>query len=280
LVIAMSSQSNIPAEDGIAHLRLARVFEAIDFWLQRQSPDFGEPVVASSLGDIDRRTAPYQVSHAVKALLASAVDHLHTLRNLTVEAEVLHRSAPTLIRPAIENASVAIWILSGEDRKERIIRRLRLQWANYNDAKTMQELLSGADASEWLDVRRDKLRAKAVDAGLDSDERNLVLNRIPGYSTIVRKAGNEVPQLSTDTALICWRACSGISHADTWATFSINQVDVISQGAGSLPEGVVGANISANEQPVESMTIIAARMIQHAWSLYDLRARPWLQPPA
>ncbi|GAB3228123.1 hypothetical protein GCM10027447_19910 [Glycomyces halotolerans] len=274
-----SADSGDNANDEIVNLRLGHVFAAIDVWLQRHTPEFGEPIPTSSLGEVDRRTDPYQLSHAVKSLLSSAVDHLHALRNLTVEAQVLHRCAPTLIRPALENASVAIWMLSGDTRNERVARRLRLQWANYKDSAEMRQLLSGNDSTDWLNERKSRLRSKAIDAGLSNDQQNSVLGGIPGYGNIVRKAAEEVEDLEADSAVISWKACSGVSHGDTWAMLSINQVNVVSQGVQPLPGTVVGAQISANEHLVESMTMIAARMIQHAWSLYDLRARPWLQPP-
>jgi len=260
-------------------LRLGNVFKAVDAWLARQETQTDEPPPRSSLGEIDRRTAPYQVSHKVKGLLSSAVDHLHALRHLTVEAHALHRCAPTLIRPALENACVAVWLLSPPRRNDRIVRRLRLQYADFQDGHKMHLLLAETQDPEWLTSRVEKLRSRASNAELSKAEQELVFSRIPGYGRIVRDAGATLGERDADAAEISWKACSGISHADTWATLSINQVRIVQTYAESIPGAgeVLEAHLSANEELVEFMTLVAARMILRAWELYDLRATPWLE---
>jgi hypothetical protein len=267
-----------PVEQETATLRLVNVFRAVDLWLERQATQTGEPPPRSSLGEIDRRTAPYQVSHKVRGLLSSAVDHLHALKHLTVEARALHRCAPTLIRPALENACVAVWLLSPSRRNDRIIRRLRLQCADFNDGHKMHVLLAETQDSEWLTSRVEKLRIRASSAELTVAEQELVFSRIPGYGRIVREAGATLGDQDADAVEFSWRACSGISHADTWATLSINQVRIVRTYAESIPGAgeVLEAHLTADEKLVEFMTLVAARMILHAWELYDLRATLWL----
>jgi hypothetical protein len=142
----------------------------------------------------------------------------------------------------------------------------------------MHLLLAEAQDPEWLTSRVEKLRIRASHAGLTEAEQNLVFSRIPGYGRIAREAGGSLGEQDADAVEICWRACSGISHADTWATLSINQVRIVQTYAESIPGAgeVLEANLTANEELVEFMTLVAARMIMHAWELYDRRATPWL----
>jgi hypothetical protein len=66
----------------------------------------------SSLSGDDKKSAPYCVSHAVRACLVSGVDHLHAAKSLVVDLEMLHASAVySLLRGSLENLSAAFWIL-------------------------------------------------------------------------------------------------------------------------------------------------------------------------
>jgi hypothetical protein len=65
----------------------------------------------------------YQLGHAA----LHAMDHLHCLRALIADGQLLNMYTPyPLVRAALENASTAVWLLAPASRTERIIRRLRL----------------------------------------------------------------------------------------------------------------------------------------------------------
>ena len=84
-------------------------------------------------------------SHAVGAALTSSIDHLNTLQALVMQARVLPARAPfTLLRAALENAAVAVWLLAPPNRNERVFRRLRLQWADAQDGQSAVELTGQA----------------------------------------------------------------------------------------------------------------------------------------
>ena len=84
----------------------------------------------------DAAAHPYEISHAVHSALASAVEHLDALRVLVADAHVVHARTPfTLMRAALENSSTAVWLLGPSSRDERIVRRLRLAWADSRDVE-------------------------------------------------------------------------------------------------------------------------------------------------
>jgi hypothetical protein len=73
-----------------------------------------------------RMGGPLHLSHAVSHLTSVAVDHLHALRALVVDAQALHNSAPyTLARSAIEAGATALWLLHPPQRDVRVVRRMR-----------------------------------------------------------------------------------------------------------------------------------------------------------
>lgn len=95
----------------------------IDGWFERTSKKPAAIKPGSDLDADDQATDYLHVSHMVTTSLLHAVDHLHCLKTLIVEAKMLHTSAPfTLIRSAVENASVAVWLLAPEDPQERRLR--------------------------------------------------------------------------------------------------------------------------------------------------------------
>jgi hypothetical protein len=136
-----------------ARRQLAKIFAMVDKWRERTHAVPTQPVPGSSLSADDAATAPYQLSHMVGGALLSAVDHFDAFRALVVDAQVVHARAPyTLLRAALENASVAVWLLAPSSRDERILRRLRLQWIDSRDGERAQVLfgvLPRLSKEEW-----------------------------------------------------------------------------------------------------------------------------------
>jgi hypothetical protein len=117
----------------------------------------------------------------VHGALVSAVDHLDALRALVADAHVVHaRAAFTLMRAAIENAATAVWLLGPSSRDERILRRLRLAWADSRDLDqpTFTSIVEAAGSDAWPEG------------------------------------------LSSDLSLVCWMVASGMAHARLWAALS------------------------------------------------------------
>jgi len=80
----------------------------------------------SSLAGDDRASDPYHVSHAVQMCIVAGVDHLHAMKSLLIDLNVLHSAAPfTLVRGALEILSSAFWILHPAKRDLRVERVLR-----------------------------------------------------------------------------------------------------------------------------------------------------------
>jgi hypothetical protein len=130
-----------------------------------------------------------------------------TLRMLVQTASSLHTFAPfTLNRAAIEGAAVAIWLLGPRSRDERIRRRLVLATQNARDFDPVMTTLGRPTSlSDRLDEIRDVARRRS---SLDPDG---IIGTPPGFGRIIREAGAETT-IGSDFAVICWKACSGITH--------------------------------------------------------------------
>ena len=121
--------------------RLLRVFDRVNSWRGRMQDRPAHVAAGSSLMADDEATHPYLISQSVHGALISAVDHLDALRTLVQDAHVVHgRATFTLLRAALENSATAVWLLAPGSRDERVLRRLRLQWADFLDRETAERL--------------------------------------------------------------------------------------------------------------------------------------------
>jgi hypothetical protein len=252
---------------------LVTVFSAVDMWRQRTQLASPAPEAGSSLRKDDEVTHPYQLSHAVGGALLSAVDHLDALRALVQNAHVVHARAPlTLLRAALENAAIAVWLLAPTQRDERVLRRLRLQWDDSRDGERADSLM-GAESRLSRDEWRDTLEGVARARGLAEVQISAVTRQKAMFSSIVRTAGDEARGLTGRDALFAWMAASGIAHARLWAVLSpvLSRVEV----PGAV-EGNVGLMLSASDRALVLISGITARMVGEGWRLFDERRKAYL----
>ena len=240
-------------------------------WRARaQSPDSG-PGPGSSLRGDDSAVHPYEISHAVHGALVSAVDHLDALRALIADAHVLHARTPfTLMRAALENSSTAVWLLGPSSRDERILRRLRLAWADSLDLENAAQQIGQQpplSRAGW----KTKLEAVGQARGMTGAQVAAITGRPPSYTSIVESAGNEARTdgLTGDTSLFCWRVASGIAHARLWASLSsvLDRTDL----PGASSPTATAMRLSASDRALAVIAGVTTSMIGAGWRLYDER---------
>jgi hypothetical protein len=211
------------------------------------------------------RTAPYQLGHAAWHAISHAVDHLHCLRALIADAQLLNMYAPyTLVRAALENASAAVWLLAPASRTDRITRRLRLATLDLRSADKVATVM-GTRMNPALADRLDELTAIARVAGVAEAD---ALRRL-GYEEIVRDAG-PVLDIGTVLPVVIWRACSGISHGDLWATLTMTTHTPLPRSDPDTPT----MSITVNVEGLQLAAFAAIGMTRRAWGLYDQRSTP------
>jgi hypothetical protein len=258
-----ATRTTATVEEQAALEQLGRLFGVIDHWQTADAEQGGLFVQPGSpLAADDRITNPLQVSHAAIHGIATAVDHLHSLRMLIQTAEALHTFAPfTLCRAAIEGAATAIWVLSPPSRDERIRRRLVLENMNVRDADGAITAMGGTSS---LEDRLDRIQEIARRRPpLDP---NGIVGSPPGLKRIVQEAGAAF-ELGSKAALICWQACSGITHSRLWA--SINLLDREELGRVA---NVRNLRMTASFKNVTTVTAISVAFSAEARRLFAMRA--------
>ncbi|MEH1129433.1 hypothetical protein [Micromonospora sp. CPCC 206061] len=246
--------------------RLLHLLEQIEPWVERCSgdkPGFSRLGAGSSLRGDDDRVHPYETSHAVWSALSHAVDHLHAVRSMLRDAQVIHNYASyTLLRAAIENAAVAVWLLAPASRSERITRRLRHAAADIKGGEEVKELV-GHHGPRSKRERVSEIRSLAAKAAINVDRASAPAS----FRGIVQAAGEKTDLGGRITRLL-WHMGSGIAHGDLWATVSVGEA-VEMPGA---PAGMTHMRVSAGVNGIFMMTLAAILLAKKGWDLYELRA--------
>jgi hypothetical protein len=224
-----------------------------------------QPAPGSSLRGDDNKASPYDVSHAVRRHLTTAVDHLGCLLVLLGAVKLVPMYAPfTLLRAALENACGAIWLLEPSQRPERLARRFRLALADVHHNEEAKQL-AGQQGPRTEQERKDQIHDIARRADID----DAALKGSTSYSAIVRA----VDQSSQADNLfeVAWKLCSAYAHGDMWATLSSSALTPI---PGATEPGYGNFKVEASVSTLKYMTTVAVMATTRAWELHDLRCQP------
>jgi hypothetical protein len=138
--VTVDTGDGLDSESAVA---LTRTFEPADGWMARlEHLEPPLPAAGSDLAADDQATHPRRVSHLAFAAISAAVDHFHASRTLISAGHVIHLNAQfTLLRAALENAATAVYLLAPDDRNTRLLRSLRVAWADVSDEHGLREQL-------------------------------------------------------------------------------------------------------------------------------------------
>lgn len=267
----------IPDEDRQLHA-LREALEVVPEWVSLTGSPTGmhEPLPGSALAYDDRRANPYQVSHAAWVAMLAAVSHLACLRDSLfhwtdsehVEAMIHTHGQASLVRGALENASRAVWILEPDSAYERLLRRLRQEWAESEAQASVRQLIG-----EPVKSKNDRLK-KLTDLlpPTTTDEEQVkakqkAIKAKPDYTTIVKLAGEHV-RLGSTRQLVVWKACSALAHGDLRGTLGYTSVDVV----GEQSPGIALAQVTGNVTLLTTGSLMAVETMRVALKLYGKRA--------
>jgi hypothetical protein len=219
----------------------AIMFSLIDQWVKVSGKDPPEVERGSPLAGDARKSPSLQVAHAAWTAVVHSVDHLHALRALLGQAQIINLGAPyTLVRAALENAATAVWLLEPARRPERLRRRLKLAYDDAREEGNLQGLLpaKALQGKRTAQERMVEIQALAVKLGLDPSD---VAGRL-SHEKIIRavakttfrddEESNEDRLSPEDQAALVWRLCSAFAHGKNWASFSWLEKQITRSEAG------------------------------------------------
>lgn len=256
---------------------LREALEIVPDWVNLTGSPPPQLVPGCGLAYDDRRAGSYQVSHAVWAAMLAAVDHLACLRDSLfhwtgpdqVEARIHILGQFSLVRGALENASRAVWMLEPDDPDERLLRRLRLEWAESSAQAQVRELMR-APPGKSKDDRLKELTDLLPPATTDQDQINAkhkAIKKRPDYGTIVEAAGSHLSSGSSQQ-LFLWKTCSALAHGDFRGTLGYTTREVL---PGPTP-GTEMAQVTGSVPLLTKGSLVAIRTMKVALRLYGMRA--------
>jgi hypothetical protein len=252
----------VNSSNDAAHLAdLLRLLNQVDTWSARTSAQARhlETPASSAMGGDDMRLKPYHISHASWASLSHAGDHLLALRALLSIGLVPMFAPYTLIRGALENASMAVWLLAPSRRAERITRRLQVAADDIRNGERARTI-TGDKGPKTRQQRLAEVEQIAAKWGID------------GKAATTRATCSEIIKAVGDpdqVTLLAWNTCSGIAHGDFWATPAAMRMVGLSL-AGSPDVGTY--QVTANVSLLRYFATFAVEMTNRGWGLYDQRS--------
>ena len=114
----------------------------------------------------------------------------------------------TLVRGALENASMALWLLEPDKSAERILRRMQEDWNERRELDTVRKE-TNIPASKTPEEYKREAVALLTRVGANPSQ----LKQWPGYGEVVKSAGAKLPT-GSKTAFIIWKACSALAHGE------------------------------------------------------------------
>lgn len=231
---------------------MARVNDATDFAVSQ----------GSSLAGDDRASDPYQVSHAAHMCIVAGVDHLHAMKSLLIDLNVLHSAAPfTIVRGALEIFASAFWILHPADRSTRVERVLRWNAKNFRDQHPALQSVSLSDVAQ-RDAKYARLAQIASRRG------------IPEKSITAGYQSTEAVQYADTNArtakpLFPWRMCSGYAHGRPWVYLGMADEDMFQE---TDEPGVLKAQVTTDPAKLLYPSLHAQWLMNDLVDLVEQRA--------
>ena len=268
-LVGMANQEELSAAQVSEAWR--RIYTRTDGLAKRGQIEHLWPVAAgSALREDDRRSDPWRVSHAASPALSAALDHLHTLSVLVVDARVLHTHAPfTLARGCLENAAAALWIVGPSKRADRITRGLRWYATDARDAdQAIRE--ARLERRRPLGERLRDLQDTATRNGCDP---TAAVKQVS--STEVLRYVDALMTGRRLGALFPWRLCSGFAHGRPWAALGVLARE---ERPSAAEPGVVHLRQTSSLDRLLYPAGVGLDVLDLAISIYEQRATDHRQP--
>jgi hypothetical protein len=186
----------------------------------QKSSRLAPPPADSWLGRVDTRTKPFETSQQARVFAQVAADNL---RQVDI---FLRKSLPTfalysMIRSAIESASLALWILDAKSEDMAASRTLRIYRQNIESDRTLWKTVVGRHSGDHNTLstiaRATHLQIKGVDqSSFDKAVKSTSVIEVTDTSHPSKST-----QLDVFSGLEVWRLCSAVTHANQVSLLNI-----------------------------------------------------------
>jgi hypothetical protein len=234
--------------------------------VEDRSMGLGQHDPSSLLAGDDREMRGLWVSGLISTGVVSSLDHIITLRDMVRrdDAAVTVNAPWTLMRGALESASVALWVASGSSRKTRRARALRVWYDDFKERQKWEDdthrPVTGRSGKEWQGV----VESLATGFGLKATQVTTALN----YADAVGDAGLAVGHTRLD-ARARWREASGFAHGKFWP-----QLMLTSPRDAEVIPGGLGMALTLHEERLRPVAELTHDILEGALTRYAELSAP------
>ncbi|GAB4588948.1 hypothetical protein [Nocardia sp. IFM 10818] len=205
----------------------------------------------------------FSVHTAVGSCLSSGMDHLHALKSHVVDGPMLHISSPfSLARGALENLSIAYWILHPAERADRVQRALRWWAQNFKDAERALRpaggIEDGATESALLELEEVARRSANV----------IPVPIRKGHTSTEAVKYADQHAVEARQVLFAWQLCSGFAHGRGWAIHGMSSAESIR--VADQDEPVI--QLSPNDTAIVFVTLTSLCLASETFRILDQKA--------
>lgn len=228
----------------------------------------GEVAQDSLLAGDDRDLTGFWVSMVVTNAITACLDHVITLRDMVMrENGTITLNAPwTLLRAAVESASVAVWVMESGQRSTRRGRALRVWHYDFGQRQLWEDDTGKVPPPRGKSGREraKEVLAVATDLGVKPTQVTTSLS----YADTVGHAASVVGW-SRSEARARWREASAFAHGRSWPLISLTSptgVEVI-QGGYALA-------LTLDEARLRPLSDLTYDLLNHSLLRYAELAAP------
>lgn len=247
---------------------LDRMFADVEKWSQRSQTHVGDVQPGSELAADTALSSKWRVGESAASAWSTSVDNLDAVKHMF--ETVVHPFAPySLLRVAVENAAMSVWLLAPDDQGERITRRLRLAWWEIAEVETVMTLIGIMPPGKTPDEQRQQVKDVCRDAGLDQ---SVVCGRF-AWQDVVTNAATSVAIDPPYLVEFIWRLCSGFAHGRDWARLAwLRREQTITS---ATDDGLISVAMTSDTDQMTAPVFATHQLLKAAARLYDQRRLAW-----
>jgi len=222
-----------PALDNWAQQHLDQSKAAL-IRVTQKSKRLTPPPASTWLGRVDRKTIPFTTSEQVRVFAQVAVDNLRQVDSI-LDSKLPIYSLYSMIRSAIEAASLGLWILEAKTEDVASSRTLRIYRQNIQADRTLWKTVVGQHSGDHGALSEAAREAHLRLRGVDQKAFLLAVQSTSVIQVIDAKHPSHSTGLDVFRGLEVWRLCSAVTHANQVSLLNIMETH---------PEGALGETVT------------------------------------
>ncbi|MDO5712350.1 MAG: type I restriction-modification system subunit M N-terminal domain-containing protein [Micrococcales bacterium] len=190
---------------------------------------YGEPVLNSPFAEANDHYPWEKASDWCREYLSAALESallwadFYMPLSFGPEAKIDIRPRPVqgLARSALESASQAAWVMTGDTPEELSLRHLRLMYMDFDEQRKAYRL-----QGDRVDAARAQLATfvERLAGRFDLDD----VKKSIRYMDTIRVAA-QLNGIDPDEAEFVWRLATGSTHGKRWAALELNDIELIEE---------------------------------------------------